>query len=72
MCSQTDNTAAVIGGVVAVVFTIMTALTVIVIAILVLRYRRGNYSTGTKQKYNNFLCDSLCACIYTTSTSDLE
>ena len=51
----------------AVVFIIMTALTVIVIGILVLRYRRGNYSIGTKQKYSDF---RVIACVCTSS--DLE
>ena len=42
---------------VAVVFIIMGALTVIVIAVLVLRYRRGNdKSTGRKKKYIMTLC----------------
>ena len=49
-CSETDNTAAIIGGVVAVVFMIITALTVIVIVVLILRSRSGNYLT-TKTRY---------------------
>ena len=61
MCAQSDNTAAVISGVVvAVAFMITTA--IIVIAVLVLRYRRGNNFTGRKEKYNDFMCD--CFCLY--------
>ena len=56
-CSQTDNTAAVIGGVVAVVFIIATAGTVIVV--LVLRYRRGDYS----KKYCDLPCNQCCVLI---------
>ena len=50
-CSLTDNTAAVIGGVVAVVFIITTG--IIVIMVLVLRYRRGDYS----KKYCDLPCN---------------
>ena len=53
-CAQSDNTAAVISGVVvAVAFMITTA--IIVIAVLVLRYHRGNNFTGRKEKYNDFM-----------------
>ena len=47
-CSETDNTATIIGGVVAIVLilSITTALTVIVIALV--RSRRGDYSTRSK------------------------
>ena len=49
----------------AVVFVIMTTLTVIVIVVLVLRYQRGKYPTGTK-KYTVFVC------IYTIYNSDVN
>ena len=42
-CAESDNTAEIIGGVVAVAFMIITALTVIVI--VVLRTFRGNSKT---------------------------
>ena len=47
-CSETDNTAAIIGGVVAIVLilSITTALTVIVIVLF--RSRRGDNSTRSK------------------------
>ena len=48
--SACSETAAIIGGVVAMVLIITTALTVIVIVVLVLRSRSGNYST-TKTRY---------------------
>ena len=45
-CAEGDNTAEIIGGVVvAVAFMIITALTVIVIVVLVLRTFRGNSKT---------------------------
>ena len=45
-CAESDNTAEIIGGVVvAVAFMIITALTVIVIVVLVLRTFRGNSKT---------------------------
>ena len=44
-CAESDNTAGIIGGVVAVAFMIITALTVIVIVVLVLRTSRGNSKT---------------------------
>ena len=44
-CAESDNTAGIIGGVVAVAFMIITALTVIVIVVLVLRTFRGNSKT---------------------------
>ena len=43
--SGSSYTAAIIGGVVAVVFMIITALTVIAIVVLVLRSRSGNFTT---------------------------
>ena len=43
--ASTDNTAEIIGGVVAVAFMIITALTVIAIVVLVLRTFRGNSKT---------------------------
>ena len=46
--SETDNTVAITGGV--VVFMITTALTILGIVVLVLRSRRGNYSTSTTKK----------------------
>ena len=48
-CSETDNTAAIIGGVVVaivLILSITTALTVIVIVLV--RSRRGDYSTRSK------------------------
>ena len=45
VASTCDNTAGIIGGVVAVAFMIITALTVIVIVVLVLRTFRGNSKT---------------------------
>ena len=45
---DTDNTSAIIGGVVAVAFMITTSLTVIVVVILVLKSRSGNYSAKTR------------------------
>ena len=47
-CSETDNTPAIIGGVVAIVLivSITTALTVIVIVLV--RSRRGDYSTRSR------------------------
>ena len=45
-CAESDNTAGIIAGVVvAVAFMIITALTVIVIVVLVLRTFRGNSKT---------------------------
>ena len=52
---QTDNTAAVTGWVVAVVFIITTVAAVIVIAV----NHRGHYSTGAQKKYN-FMCFCFC------------
>ena len=73
-CSQSDNTAAVVGGVVvAVVFIIMGALAVIVISVLVLRYRRGNgKSTGRKKKYIMTLCNNIILYSYIHVCSDLQ
>ena len=48
-CSETDNTAAIIGGVVAV--ALIVAVT-IVIVVLVLRSRSGNYSTSKTRQVN--------------------
>ena len=48
-CTESDNTAGIIGGVVAVAFMIITALTVIVIVVLVLRTFRGNSKTRYMQ-----------------------
>ena len=48
-CSETDNTAAIISGVVVaivLILSITTALTVIVIVLV--RSRRGDYSTRSK------------------------
>ena len=44
-CAECNNTAGIIGGVVAVAFMIITALTVIIIVVLVLRNFRGNSKT---------------------------
>ena len=49
-CSETDNTAAIIGGVVAVV--LIVAVIVIVIVVLVLRSRSGSYSTSKTRQVN--------------------
>ena len=51
--SQTDNIAAVVGGVVAVMFMIITAVTVTLIVILVMIYHRGKSSNRTQERYNN-------------------
>ena len=49
-CSETDNTAAIIGGVVAV--ALMLAVTVIVIVALVLRSHSGRYSISKTRQVN--------------------
>ena len=46
--AESDNTAGIIGGVVAV--ALILAVTVIVIAVLFLRSRRGSYSTSSKNR----------------------
>ena len=56
-CAESDNTAGIIGGVVAVAFMIITALTVIVIVVLVLRTFRGNLKT----RYSREIIVCLCA-----------
>ena len=48
---ECDNTSAIIGGVVTVAFMITTSLTVIVVVILVLRSRSGNYSAKTRHDH---------------------
>ena len=61
-CAESDNTAEIIGGVVvAVAFMIITALTVIVIVVLVLRTFRGNSKTRyiqlrNIQYYVHYIC----------------
>ena len=50
-CSETDNTAAITGGVVVAV-ALIVAVTVIVIVILVLRSRSGSYSTSKTRQVN--------------------
>ena len=47
--SESDNTAGIIGGVVAIV--VILAGTVIVMFVLFLRSRRGSYSTSSKNRY---------------------
>ena len=60
---ETDNTAAITGGVVVAVALIL-AVTVIVIVILVLRSRRGNYSTSTtKTRLFKVLYFCTCHCV---------
>ena len=49
-CSETDNTAAIIGGVVAVV--LILAVTVIMIVAVVLRSHSGSYSTAKTRQVN--------------------
>ncbi len=39
--AQSDNTGAVVGGVVALVATVVIAVTVVMVTYLVLRYKRG-------------------------------
>ena len=46
--SESDNTAGIIVGVVAV--ALILAVTVIVVAVLFLRSRRGSYSTSSKNR----------------------
>ena len=46
--SESDNTAGIIGGVVAIV--VILAVTVIVMFVLFLRSRRGSYSTSSKNR----------------------
>ena len=46
--AESGNTAGIIGGVVAVV--LILAVTVIVVAVLFLRSRRGSYSTSSKNR----------------------
>ena len=48
-CSGTDNTAAIIGGVVAV--ALIVAVTVVIV-VLVLRSRSGSYSTSKTRQVN--------------------
>ncbi len=40
-CPQSDNTGAVVGGVVALVAMVVIAVTVVMVTYLVLRYKRG-------------------------------
>ncbi len=40
-CPQSDNTGAVVGGVVALVEMVVIAVTVVMVTYLVLRYKRG-------------------------------
>ena len=47
--SESDNTAGIIGGVVVAIVVILAG-TVIVIAVLFLRSRRGSYSTSSKNR----------------------
>ena len=47
--STSDNTAGIIGGVVAVVIILIIAIAVVITAILVLKYRRGNISVKTTE-----------------------
>ena len=64
--SQTDNTTAIIGGVVVAVVSValILAVTVIVIVILVLRGCRGNYSTSTtKTRLFKVLYFYTCHCV---------
>ena len=49
--SESDNTAGIIGGVVAIV--VILAGTVIVMFVLFLRSRRGSYSTSSRNRYGH-------------------
>ena len=60
---ETDNTAAITGGVVAVVFMITTALTILGIVALVLRSLIGNYPTNTKKRLFKMLYFYTCHCV---------
>ena len=57
---ECDNTSAIIGGVVAVAFMITASLTVLVIVILLLRSRSGNYSAKTRQEHTLLHCYDTC------------
>ena len=50
-CAETDNTAATVGGVVAVGLTLSITVAVVVIVILVLRSRQRKYTTGPSKRY---------------------
>ena len=60
-CSESDDLAAVIGGVVVAV-SVISALTVIVIVVLVLRSHRRSYSTKERYGLNlqSFLIHNMC------------
>ena len=58
--SACSETAAIIGGVVAIVFMIITALTVIVIVVPLLKSRIGKYST-TKPRYISTVSSNACS-----------
>ena len=49
-CSETDNTPAIIGGVVAIVLIVSITTAVTVIVLVLVRNRRGTYSTRTQKR----------------------
>ena len=58
-CSESDDSAAAIGGVVVAV-SVISALTVIAIVVLVLRSRRRSYSTNDRYVTPECAKGSLC------------